>query len=327
MVVSMKKWLSMTLTGTAFAVASSAALGAPDWPGKPITIVVPYATGGTADMLARFAAQSLQQALGQTVIVETKAGAGGSIGTEYVARAHPDGYTLIFTASGTMAVNPHVYKLRYKPEEDIAQITTLVDLPFVVVTNPAFPASNLQDFVAYARANPKSVTFGNAGMGTQQHMTQLMFAKAAGIDINIISYKGSIPAMNDLLGGHIQAVLDNTGVQTPFIQSKKVNALFITTPKRIAALPEVPTAEEAGLKGFTAVAWFGLGAPKGTPPEILNRVQQAIAQSYATPEMQKRLNELGIVPVANTPAEATARVAHDFAQFGEIAREINLVPM
>lgn len=303
------------------------AMAADSYPSKPITIVLPYATGGSADMLARFAAQALQTELGKPAIVEAKPGAGGVLGTEFVSRAEPDGYTLALTASGTMAVNPYVYQLRYKPLEDFKQITVMVDLPFVVVTNNEFPAKNLQEFIDYGRKNPNKITFGNAGLGTQQHLTQLMFARAAGMQVNIVPYKGSSPAMNDLLGGHIDAVLDNTGVQTPFIKAGKVRPLFVTNPERVAALPDVPTAQEAGLPGFSAVAWFGLAAPKGTPDEIVDKIQQALARQFAKPEMTQRLLDLAMIPRVSTPAETTARVKSDLETFGKIAKEVDLKPM
>ncbi len=317
-----------TLAAACLAAGIAApAMAADTYPSKPITIVLPYATGGSADMLARFAAQALQTELGKPAIVEAKPGAGGVLGTEFVSRAEPDGYTLALTASGTMAVNPYVYKLRYKPLEDFKQITVLVDLPFVVVTNNEFPAKNLQEFIDYGRKYPNKITFGNAGLGTQQHLTQLMFARAAGMQVNIVPYKGSSPAMNDLLGGHIDAVLDNTGVQTPFIKAGKVRPLFVTNPERVAALPDVPTAPEAGLPGFSAVAWFGLAAPKGTPDEIVDKIQQALAREFAKPEMKQRLLDLAMIPRVSTPAETTARVKSDLETFGKIAKEVDLKPM
>ncbi|AXA71201.1 twin-arginine translocation pathway signal protein [Achromobacter insolitus] len=323
----MVKHLKTLAAACLAALITAPALAADNYPSKPITIVLPYATGGSADMLARFAAQALQTELGKPAIVEAKPGAGGVLGTEFVSRAEPDGYTLALTASGTMAVNPYVYKLRYKPLEDFKQITVLVDLPFVVVTNNEFPAKNLQEFIDYGRKNPNKITFGNAGLGTQQHLTQLMFARAAGMQVNIVPYKGSSPAMNDLLGGHIDAVLDNTGVQTPFIKAGKVRPLFVTNPERVAALPDVPTAPEAGLQGFSAVAWFGLAAPKGTPDEIIEKIQQALVREFAKPEMKQRLLDLAMIPRVSTPAETTARVKSDLATFGKIAKEVDLKPM
>ncbi|WP_026639400.1 Bug family tripartite tricarboxylate transporter substrate binding protein [Bordetella petrii] len=323
----MVKHLKFLAAACLAAFSAAPAAAADNFPSKPITIILPYATGGSADMLARFAAQALQSELGQPAIVEAKPGAGGVLGTEYVARAEPDGHTLVVTASGTMAVNPYVYKLRYKPLEDFQQVTVLVDLPFVVVTNNEFPGKNLQEFIEYGRQNPNGITFGNAGLGTQQHLTQLMFARAAGIEVNIVPYKGSSPAMNDLLGGHINALLDNTGVQTPFIKAGKVRPLFVTNPERVAALPDVPTAAEAGLPGFSAVAWFGLAAPSGTPDAVVEKIQQALAREFGKPEMKQRLLDLAMIPRVSTPAETTARVQHDLKTFGKIAKEIDLQPM
>ena len=323
----MVKHLKFLAAACLAAFSAAPAAAADNFPSKPITIILPYATGGSADMLARFAAQALQSELGQPAIVEAKPGAGGVFGTEYVARAEPDGHTLVVTASGTMAVNPYVYKLRYKPLEDFQQVTVLVDLPFVVVTNNEFPGKNLQEFIEYGRKNPNGITFGNAGLGTQQHLTQLMFARAAGIEVNIVPYKGSSPAMNDLLGGHINALLDNTGVQTPFIKAGKVRPLFVTNPERVAALPDVPTAAEAGLPGFSAVAWFGLAAPSGTPDAVVEKIQQALAREFGKPEMKQRLLDLAMIPRVSTPAETTARVQHDLKTFGKIAKEIDLQPM
>ncbi len=307
-------------------MAAQTATAAEPFPTRPITIYLPYATGGSADLLARLAAKSIQEGLGQTVVVEAKPGAGGQIATEQVARAAPDGYTLLLTASGTMGVNPYVYKLRYRPVEDFAQVSVLVDLPFVVVVRPDFPSKSLSEFIANAKAHPKTLTFGNAGFGTQQHLTQLMFMKAAGIDLNLVPYKGSVPALNDLLGGHIDAMLDNTGVQTPFIQGKKTRALFITSRERMGVIGEVPTAEEAGLPGFSAVAWFGLAAPAGTPASIVQAINKAIADGFAKPENHKILVDLGMVPLASSPEEASRRVVSDLALFGAVAQEIGLKP-
>ncbi|MFC4277946.1 Bug family tripartite tricarboxylate transporter substrate binding protein [Achromobacter aloeverae] len=323
-----KVLLAAACSAAAFSLSAVGPARAGDaYPSKPITIVLPYATGGTADMMARFAAQALTAELGQTAIVEAKPGAGGVLGTEYVSRAAPDGYTLALTASGTMGVNPYVYKLRYEPLKDFKQITVLVDLPFVVVTGNDFPAKTLKDFVDYAHAHPNGITFGNAGLGTQQHLTQLMFAKSAGIQVNLVPYKGSTPAMNDLLGGHINAVLDNTGVQTPFIHSGKVHPLFVTSQQRLAVLPDVPTAQEAGLKDFSAVAWFGLAAPKDTPDAVVDKIQQALSRQFAKPEIQQRVLDLGMIPRVTTPAETTARVRDDLQVFGRIAKDVGLQPM
>lgn len=296
------------------------------WPDRPITIVYPYAPGSASDLLAREVGEILSRALGQPVVVESRPGAGGSVGIEHVVRSAPDGYTLAFTASGTMAVNPHLYALKYRPVDDLVAITTLVDIPFIVVTRPGFPAGNLQEFIAYARANPGQVSFANAGMGTQAHLTQVLFMKAAGIEANVISYKGGAPAVADLLGGHIDAMIDNAAAQVANVQARKVRGLFVTTRSRSASLPEVPTAHEAGLPGFVSSGWFGLAAPRGTPQAIVDRLNAVIAKAFSQPQTRRALMEAGWLPVASSPANADARARADLARFGAIARELRLKP-
>jgi tripartite-type tricarboxylate transporter receptor subunit TctC len=296
------------------------------YPSKPITIVYPYAGGSASDALTRQVGEAIAKALGQPVVVESKPGAGGSLGLEQVTRAPADGHTLVLTASGTMAVNPHIYSLRYKPVDDLVSITTLVDIPFIVVTRSSFPAANLKEFIAYAKANPGTVSFANAGMGTQAHLTQVMFMKAAGIEANVVSYKGGSPAVTDLLGGHVDSMIDNAAAQVPNVQGGKVRGLFVTTQARIASLPSVPTAEEAGLPGFVTSGWFGLAAPKGTPQAVIDKLNSVITKAFAEPEFRKKLIDAGWVPVANSPAAAHARARADLERFGAIAQQINLKP-
>lgn len=298
----------------------------PAYPNKPITIVYPYAGGSASDALTRLVGEILTKALGQPVIVESKPGAGGSLALELVSRAAPDGHTLVVTASGTMAVNPHIYNLKYKPVDDLVSITTLADIPFIVVTRKSFPATTLKEFIAYAKANPGKVAFANAGSGTQAHLTQVMFMQAAGISANLISYKGGAPAVADLLGEHIDAMIDNAAAQVPNVQSDKVRPLFVTTRTRSVSLPSVPTADEAGLPGFVASGWFGLAAPKGTPKPIVDKLHAAIAKAFAQPDIRKKLLDAGWAPLASTPADADARARSDLVRFGAIAQQLKLEP-
>lgn len=306
--------------------AATTASADPSYPAKPITIIYPYAGGSASDTLARQVGEMISKALGQPVIVESKPGAGGSTALELVTRAAPDGYTLAFTASGTMAVNPHIYNLKYKPVDDLVSITTLVDIPFIVVTNNAFPAKNLQEYIAHAKANPGKVSFANAGMGTQAHLTQVMFMKSAGIDANVVSYKGGAPATTDLMGGHVESMIDNAAAQVGNIQAGKVRGLFVTTQTRSASLPNVPTANEAGLPGFVTSGWFGLAAPKGTPPAIIEKLNAVVVRSFAQPDTRRKLIDAGWMPVASTAADADARARADLARFGAIAQQLNLKP-
>ena len=294
------------------------------YPTKPITIVYPYASGSASDALTRQIAEVISKGLGQPVIVDPKPGAGGSTALELVTRAPADGYTLVLSASGTMAVNPHIYNLKYKPVEDLASITILTEIPFTVVTNTSFTAQNLKEFIAWAKANPGKLSFANAGMGTQAHLTQVMFMKAAGITANIVPYKGGVPATTDLIGGHVDAMIDNAAAQVTNVQAGKVRALFVTTQQRSASLPRVPTADEAGLPGFVTSGWFGLAAPKGTPQAIIDKLNAVIVQGMAQPELRKRMVDAGWMPVGNSPAQATARARADLARFEAIARQIEL---
>lgn len=299
-------------------LATPARATGPDYPSKPITIVFPYAAGGATDAMTRQIADILAKALGQPVIVDAKPGAGGSMALQQVARANADGHTLVLTASGTMAVNPYLYDLKYKPVDDLAPITILVDIPFVVVTRPDFPARDLRAFIAHARANPGKISFANAGVGTQAHLTQMMFMKEAGITANVVPYKGGTGAIADLLGGHIDAMIDNAAAQVPNVQAGKVRALFVTTRARSESLPGVPTAQEAGLPGFVTSGWFGLAAPKGTPQAIIDRLNTVIVQGMARPETRKRLIDAGWMPMGSSPGEAADRARSDLARFGQM---------
>lgn len=307
----------------AFAAPMASAADTP-YPTKPITIIYPYAAGGASDALARQIAELIGKSLGQPVIVDAKPGAGGSTALEMVARAPADGYTLVLSASGTMAVNPHIYNLRYKPVEDLASITILAEIPFVVVTNNNFPARNLKEFVEYAKANPGKTSFANAGIGTQAHLTQVMFLKAAGITANVVPYKGGTPATSDLLGGHVDALVDNAAAQVGNVQAGKVRPLFVTTKARSPSLPTVPTAEEAGLPGFVTSGWFGLAAPKGTPQAIIDKLNAVVVKGMAEPQFHKKMVEAGWTPIGSSPAEAAARAKSDLARFGAVARLIEL---
>lgn len=293
-------------------------------PTKPITIVVPYGPGGASDTLARLSADILHKDFGQPVIVEYKPGAGGTTGLEYVARAAPDGSTLGLTASGSISINPLVYKMRYNPMVDLTPVTILTDVAFVYVVGNEFKARNIEEFKVLARRAPDAVSSGNAGAGSQAHLTQVMFANAIGAKFNIVSYKGSSASLNDLLGGHIDSMIDNTAVQAPYIKAGKVRALFVTSEKRSPALPDVPTAQEAGMPGFSSVAWFGLGAPKGTAPELLAKYQAALAKGFQDPEIRKQLDILGLMPAFTTPAESMARQKADYEKFSALVKQMDL---
>jgi len=305
-------------------IGPAAVHAADAYPAKPITIVYPYAPGSASDTLTRLIAESLQKQLGQPVIVESRPGAGGSIATEHVVRAAPDGYTLLLSASGTIAVNPHIYKLRYQPVNDLAHISVAVEVPFVFVVNKDFPAQDYAAFQTLSRQKPAGLTSANAGLGTQAHLTQAAFAKQAGLNLNIVAYKGAAPAVNDLMGGHIDSMMDNAASQIPYVNSGKTTALFVTSDYRFDAYPKVPTAKELGITGLVPAGWFGLAAPKGTPDAVIEKLHGALVQGLRTADTERKLKELGWVIVANTPQQARERAQADFARLGEVARDIDL---
>lgn len=302
------------------------ALAADTYPAKAVTIVYPYAPGSASDTMTRLLADAMAKRLGQPFIVESKPGAGGSIATEHVVRAAPDGYTLLLSASGTIAVNPHIYKLRYNPLDDLAHISIAVEVPFVFVVNKDYPAQTYAAFKALDKSKPGGLTSANAGLGTQAHLTQAAFAKRAGLDLSIIGYKGAAPAVNDILGGHVDSMMDNAASQIPYVTSGKTTALFVTSDYRFSGYPQVPTAKELGITGLVPAGWFGLAAPKGTPPAILEKLQVALAASMKDPDTQRKLQELGWVVVGNTPAEALARARADYDVLGQVVRDIGLKP-
>lgn len=314
------------LAGLAMSAAGGGLQATPAYPDKRITIIFPYAAGSASDAMTRQFGEILSKALGQPVIVDAKPGAGGSIALEQVARAPADGYTLVLSATGTMSVNPHIYRLKYKPVDDLASISILVEIPFIAVTSLAFPARNLKEFIAAAKARPGAVSFANAGAGTQAHLTQMMFLKEASITANIVSYKGGAPMTTDLLGGHIDAVFDNAAAQMANVQTGKVRPLFVTTRTRSPMLPDVPTAEEAGLPGFVASGWFGLAAPKGTPRSIVEKLNRVLVDAVKDPEIRRKLLDAGWIPVGSTPEEAAARARSEQERFGLIVDQLGLKP-
>ena len=306
--------------------ALAPAHAADTYPAKAITIVYPYAPGSASDTLTRLLADAMSKRLGQPVIVDSKPGAGGSIATEHVVRAAPDGYTLLLSASGTIAVNPHIYKLRYNPVEDLAQVSIAVEVPFVFVVGKDYPAQDYAAFKARSANTPGGLSSANAGLGTQAHLTQAAFAKSAGVNLSIVGYKGAAPAVNDILGGHVDSMMDNAASQIPYVTTGKTTALFVTSDYRFEGYPQVPTAKELGITGLVPAGWFGLAAPKGTPPAAVDKIQAALAASLKEPDTQRKLKELGWVIVGNSPAEALARARTDYTRLGQVVNDIGLKP-
>ena len=281
------------------------------WPTKPVRIVVPFAAGGTTDILARSLAPELQRVFGQPFVVDNKPGAGGNNGAAEVAKAPADGYTLLMGTVGTHAINPSIYpKMPYDHVKDFVPVTLVAGVPNVLVINPAsaqkYGVNNVADFVKALKANPGRVNMASSGNGTSIHLAGELFKSMTGTFMLHLPYRGSGPALIDLLAGNVDVMFDNLPSAMPHIKSGRLKALAVTSGARSVALPEVPTVEEAGgtlLKGYEASSWFGLLAPAGTPADIVNRVQQETAKALATAAMKERLLAQGAIPSGMTPAE------------------------
>ena len=270
------------------------------WPAKSITLVSPYAPGGTTDVLARLLASKLQAVLGQTVIVENKGGAGGNIGTDYVSKSKPDGYTFLVASSGPLVIAPSLYpKLPYEPNTDFTAVAPIASAAFVIAVNPRSGLTSVKDIIAKAKAG--NLAFASAGSGTPQHIIGEMFNVQAGIKIQHIPYKGSGPAMNDLVGGQVPMTFENPVPIMPQVKAGNLKVLAVTSAKRSAAFPDIPTVAELGLKGFDAQPWYGVLGPAGVPAEIVDRMNKEIRTILASTDIKARLFALGAEPMDMTP--------------------------
>lgn len=290
-------------TGAAVALACTAALlpaaalAQSPYPNKMVKIVVPFPPGGSNDVIARVMAQQLTERTGQPFIVENRAGAGGNVGSDAVAKAEPDGHTLLLTASPPLTSNIALYeKMPFDPAKAFAPVALIASVPIVLVTHPSFGAASVKDVIALAKAKPGTVNFGSSGNGSTNHLVGELLKRRADIDIVHIAYKGAAPALNDLIAGQIPMMFDNIPALLPQIRGKTINAIAVAGPARIKALPNVPTVAEAGLSGFEASAWFGLVAPANTPPAVLAKLQADVDAVLQKPDVRKRFDDLGAEP-------------------------------
>jgi tripartite-type tricarboxylate transporter receptor subunit TctC len=315
----------------ALAVCTSSLMALPlqaqtAWPSKPVKIVVPFAPGGTTDILARAIAPDLSKAFGQQFVVENKGGAGGNLGAEQVAKSAGDGYTLLMGTVGTHGINRALYaKLPYDPIKDFAPITLVAGVPNVMAVNAEFANANkinsVNDFTRYAKSHPGQLNMASSGNGTSIHLAGELYKSMTGTFMTHIPYRGSGPALLDLAAGNMQVMFDNLPSAMQLIKGGKLKALAVTSAQRSAALPDTPTVEEAGnLKGFEASSWFGLLAPAGTPPDVVNRIQQEVAKSLATPALKERLAALGAIPSGNTPAQFAAHIDAEHKKWADVVK-------
>jgi len=306
-----------------FAFASFSALAnAQAWPSKPIKWVVPFAPGGTTDILARVVGEKLAIALGQPVIIENKPGAGGGLGADFTAKSAPDGYTIMGGTISTHAINASLYdKLPYDPVRDFVAITLIARVPNMLVINPSVPAGNVKELIVLLKANPGKYSFASSGNGTSQHLSGELFKTMAGVDMQHIPYKGSPPALQDVMGGQVTMTFDNITTAWPLAKGGKLRALAVTTAARSPIAPDVPTLAESGLPGFEVGSWQGVFAPAGTPPEIVKRLNTEIVKILKLPDVSERLVGLGAEPVGNTSEEFTALVKAEVVKWADVVKK------
>ncbi|MFO0388037.1 MAG: tripartite tricarboxylate transporter substrate binding protein BugE [bacterium] len=312
----------LTGAGAALAASSLPAWAQSGFPNKPIRLVVPFAPGGTTDIIARIVAEPLGRALGQTVIVENRAGGGGTLGAEVVKAAAPDGYTLKVATVSTMATNPAVNpKISYNPLTDFVPITNIAATPNVLAVHPSFPAKNYQEFIKQVRANPGKYTFASSGTGTVLHMMGELFKDSSKTFIIHIPYRGSGPALNDALAGQVNMIFDNLPSSLPHIQSGRLRGIAVAAPKRLAQLPDIPTFAEIGLPQVNEGAWYGLLAPRGTQAEIVKSLYDATMRVLQQPDVRKRIQDTTSDIIGNTPQQFTAQIKETFERYQKLVKE------
>jgi len=306
-------------------LALSSLASAQTYPDKPIRLLVGFAAGGPADITARLIGDRLSEVWGKPVIVENVTGAAGNLATDRVAKSAPDGYTLLAAASATIVTNPSLYqKLPFDPVKDLAPITQACYTPNILAVHPDAPVRSVQDLVAYARQNPGKLSFGSAGLGTSQHLAGELFKTMAGLDIQHVPYRGIAAVMPDLIAGRLTMAFGNISAVLPLVREGKLRALAVTSARRYASVPELPTMIEEGFAGFDSTAWFGLMAPAGTPPDIIEKLHRESVRILALPDVRKRFEDLGIEVIGNTPAEFAAVIAAETPQWAKLIRDAGI---
>ena len=307
-------WAALTMTTA----------GAAEYPTKPIRIVVGFTPGGGTDIVARMLALRLSQSMGQPVVVENKPGANGNIGAELVARSAPDGYTLLLTPSPHVISRVLYLTVSFDPIADFEPVGLVARLPLFVIANPRVPANNLRELIAYAKANPGKLSYGTAGQGTINHLAMELLKQMAGVDILTVNYKGGVPAQTDVIAGHIDLMVATTAQAMPFVRDKKVKALAIASDSRLAEAPEVPTATESGLPGYTADTWQALLAPAATPRAVVDRLNAEIAKALQDPETKAQLAKIGVDPFFGPPQKLAAIMKEEQAKWSKLIRDIGV---
>ncbi len=310
---------------TTLGVASSAALAQHTYPAKPIRMVAPFAAGGLVDVLARAVGEKLRPALGQPVIIDNRPGAGGNIGADVVAKAEPDGYTLLMSSAGILTINESLYtKMPFNPAAAFAPVSLVAEMHMLMVVGQNYPAKTVAEFIALAKKDAGKINFGSPGNGTTGHLGMEMLQTAAGIKITHVPYKSAAEAVLAVIGGQIQGVMDNPPTVLNHIRAGTLRAVAVASPRRLPQLPEVPTFDEAGLKGFEASSWFGVVAPANTPRAVITRLNTEIVRALREADMQNRFTGLGARLAGNTPEEFAAYIRSERAKWSKIVRDANI---
>lgn len=317
--------LAGALIAAALAGAVPSAM-AQAYPAKPITVVIQYPVGGPSDLLARVLAPRMQAILGQPLIIEARVGAGGNIGTDVVAKAKPDGYTLLLSSSGPLAISPWLYaKLPYSPLKDFAPVVRIAAVPLVLEVNDANPARDAATFLKLLKTSPGKYSFGSSGNGTPQHLSSVLLGSLAGITATHVPYKGQAPMANDLMGGQIDFAIDSMVSAMPNLATGRLRALAVTGRQRSPLLPDVPTLEEAGVPGYEALAWYGLLAPAGTPRAVVDKLNEAARKALDTPAVREQIARLGSAPVHGTPEQFGAFIKAEHDKWGPIVKSTGAI--
>ena len=320
--------MNWVLFASGLSVAATAVVGpveAQTYPTKPIRIVIPFPPGGTTDILGRIAAQKLSEALGQQVVADNRPGAAGNIGAEQVAKAAPDGYTLITLPGSTLTIHPSLYaKLPFDPLKDFAPITILAAVPNALVVHPSLPVRNVKDLIAFAKSRPGQLNYASTGAGQSTHLSMELFKTMAGVKITHVPYKGSAPAVADLLGGHVPMMFDNMPSALPHVKAGKLRAIAVSTLKRSPVAPDIPTVAESGLPGFEVSVWFSVMAPANTSKEIVDRLHRVLVKALQSADVRERLATQGAEPIGNTPEQFTDQMKRDIVKWAKVVRDANI---
>ena len=301
--------------------AYAAGVGAQAYPSKPIRFIAPFPPGGSSDVLCRLLGQKLADLVGQPVVVENRAGASGNIGHEFAAKQPADGYTLVLTNNAALAINPHLFKrLGFDPQNDFAPVTMVASAGQVLVVHPSVPATSVKELIALAKAKPGQLHFGSGGKGIPSHVAGETFKVATGVDIVHVPYKGTVQAVGDLVGGQLQLVFSDMVPAIPHIRAGKIRPLAVTVPQRSPALPDVPTMDEAGLPGFRSVVWWAVLVPRGTPQEVVGRLNAEFGRVVKMPDVQERYASLGVATEHSAPREVTERMTADLQEYARILK-------